>query len=754
MNYYNTFMQKNVIKKMKKYIIKRLNMKENFLKEKFYMRKLIILRGISGCGKSTFVKTHKLEQYTLSPDNLRLMFTGETLDINGNYQISQEKNSRVFTLLYEILESRMEDGAFTVVDSTNLTKDDFVKYKKLAKKYRYQLYCINFTDIPFETILRQNKQRESYKIVPEYVLLKMKDRLQNSIIPSGITILKPDEFEKVFVTPIDLSSYKKIHHFGDIHGCYTALHEYFEKYGELNDDDFYIFCGDYIDRGIENTEVLRFLSSIKDKQNVQLLQGNHEIHLMKYAHGETTKSLEFNENTVKDFETKGLTKREISALTKKFTQCAYYTYHGKTLIVTHGGLSTIPQNLAFVNTLQMIKGVGKYSEYSNVAKTFYESTDDNVYQINGHRNVLHLPIEVKENDKNLRCFNLEGGVEQGGCLRIVTLDENGFTPIEIKNTVFKEQNDQLLFDMRHNTLIKEKVFDEISSFNFTRDAFTKGIWNDQTIKARGLYLNNETGKVICRGYEKFFAIDERPESSIGFIKNNWTFPLTAYVKENGYLGLVSYREKTDELFITTKSDPTKDYALWLKDKIMKYDIDKLKKYVKENNCTFVFEHIDMEHDPHIIKYPSSKLVLLDIIENTVDEFKRKSYEELVTIAKQFGFEVKEKAFTFQTFDEFILWYKNAITKNYQYNGKYIEGFVIEDKENHMCKLKTQYYKCWKYLRGRVETIKKRQLTYDQVKCGMNVINYTEMNLFLKWFCENQENIDSNRIIEIRDLYHS
>lgn len=34
------------------------------------MRKLVVLRGIAGCGKSTFVKEHHLENYTLCPDEL------------------------------------------------------------------------------------------------------------------------------------------------------------------------------------------------------------------------------------------------------------------------------------------------------------------------------------------------------------------------------------------------------------------------------------------------------------------------------------------------------------------------------------------------------------------------------------------------------------------------------------------------------------------------------------------------------------
>lgn len=716
------------------------------------MRKLVVLRGIAGCGKSTFVKKHHLEPYTLSPDNIRLLYGSPVLDNMGHYQISQEKNVKVFSLIYELLETRMIDGEFTVIDSTNLTKEDFVKYKKLAHKYRYQIYCIDFSDVPFKTILKQNKKREELKVVPEDVLYRMKDRLEHSELPTGVTVLKPNEFDKVLMHPIDLSNYKKIHHFGDIHGCYTVLHKYFEQTGGVKDDEYYIFCGDYIDRGVENTEVLKFLISIMNNKNVQFIQGNHEIHLMKYINGESAKSEEFNKNTVNDFDTKGLTKKEISLFCKKLTQCAYYTYHGKTVIATHGGLSTIPDNLVKVPTKQMIKGVGKYSEYETVIRTFYETTDENTYQVNGHRNIERYPIEVMIDDHFSRNFNLEGAVEQGGELRVLTLDENGFTPITIQNTVFKKQTNKFLFNLRHNQLIKEKQFDEISSFNFTRDAFTKSIWNNQTMKARGLYLNNETGDVVCRGYEKFFNVDELPESSIGSIKNTYHFPLTAYVKENGFLGLVSYREKTDELFVTTKSNPTGDYAALFRTFIEKYDTERIKEYVKNNHCSFLFEVIDMEHDPHIIKYENSKIVLLDVIGNTLETFDRMPYEELCNVARTFGFEVKEKAIVLQNFEEFLTWYKDISRTDYQYHERYIEGFVIEDMDNRMCKFKTQYYKCWKYLRGKVGIISSKNLTFEQVKCTTNLINAEIMNQFLSWYCKNKENLHTDRIVDLREMF--
>ena len=46
---------------------------------------------------------------------------------------------------------------------------------------------------------------------------------------------------------------------------------------------------------------------------------------------------------------------------------------------------------------------------------------------------------------------------------------------------------------------------------------------------------------------------------------------------------------------------------------------------------------------------------------------------------------------------------NKISEDkYQYNNKYIEGFVAEDNKGYMFKYKTSYYKKWKLLRSLME----------------------------------------------------
>ena len=93
---------------------------------------------------------------------------------------------------------------------------------------------------------------------------------------------------------------------------------------------------------------------------------------------------------------------------------------------------------------------------------------------------------------------------------------------------------------------------DISSFNFTRDAFYKKEWNEQTTKARGLFVDTRTNEIVVRGYEKWFRVNEVEETKIMNLKDTLKFSVTAYVKENGFLGLISYNKDTDDLMFATK----------------------------------------------------------------------------------------------------------------------------------------------------------------------------------------------------------
>lgn len=686
------------------------------------MRILLLMRGAPGCGKSTFIDTHGLRPYALSADEIRLQCQSAQQTVSGLEAISQSNERVVWKVLFQLLEIRMEKGEFTVIDATNSKTEEMNRYKQMAQSYRYRMFCVDFTDLPIEECKARNAGRIPLKQVPEEAIDKMYARFKNQKIPGGIKAIKPDELDTIWLQKRDMSQYRKIVHIGDVHGCYTALKEYLDTYNTkyfkdeylISEDIMFIFCGDYVDRGIENAQVVNFLIEASKKKNVLLLEGNHERWLWIYANGGTGRSKEFELVTRKQLDEECIDLKDLRQLYRKFGQCAWYNYHGKEVFVSHAGIATLPPNLSFMATDQMIHGVGGYNDSDAIAETWMRTSGSNSYQIHGHRNIKKGPMKTQD-----RVYNLEGDIEHGGHLRILELSEDGFNEIEIKNNVFKEVEvikeeqqvqsssvaDAVMAMRRDKANIIEKNFGHISSFNFTKEVFRKKNWTNRSIKARGLYIDIDKMKVAGRSYDKFFNVDERPETKLSMLKYTMEFPVTCYVKENGFLGLVSYDEYgdyEDNLLVTTKASITGDFSVWLREmlnkKLSPEKRQEIANYCKENDVTFVFECVDMGNDPHIIDYPESELFLLTIVDNDL-EFNQVDYSELCEIGEKFGIKVKEKAYVINNWADFYDWYTEVTAEDYKWNDRIIEGFVIEDSKGFMTKLKLDYYNFWKHMRN-------------------------------------------------------
>ena len=737
------------------------------------MRTLLLFRGAPGSGKSTYIDEHGLRPFTLSADEIRLQCQSAQQDIFGHDVISMDNEKTTWKVLFNLLETRMSKGEFTVIDATNSKTIEMNRYKELADTYRYRMFIIDFSKLPIEECKRRNVGRPYLKQVPEEAIDKMYARFKNQKIPSGIKSIDPDNLDQIFLHKIDLSEYKKIIHVGDIHGCFEPLTKYFVE-NPISDENFYIFVGDYLDRGIENASVMKFLLQIFNKDNVLLLEGNHERWIQIYAKGGTGRSKEFEFRTKPQLQQAKIPLKDLRMFYRKLGQCAWYEFKGKEVFVSHGGIATIPENFTMMSTEQIIHGVGRYEDYETVADTWMNSTKENQYQVFGHRNIRGSLITLRD-----RVFDLEGQVEFGGQLRILELNEFGeFVPVYVDNHTFRlpdevekaakpeekksiESVQDLILNLRSNKFIAEKQFDNnISSFNFTKQAFYNKVWNEQTEKARGLYINTDKFKIVARGFDKFFNIDERPETEFSMLKYTLQFPVKCYVKENGYLGLVSYNEETDDLFITTKSDPTGDYAMWLKNHIAMNlkpeQVQYMKDYCKEHNCTLVFEFVDMVHDPHIIKYDNNKLFLLSIIYNEID-FRQTSYTEVQKVANKIGTDVKTLGYEIDSWEEFYDWYNEVLDENYLFNDRLIEGFVIEDSKGFMTKLKLAYYNFWKHMRSVAhQTLRKGYIdsTGQLYDAKSNDFYAFLQNLYnSKETKEERESITRN-IIELRDMFES
>ena len=756
------------------------------------MRVLLLFRAAPGSGKSTFIKEHDLEQYALSADEIRLRIQSPILMPNGTLGISQKNDKDVWKILFNLLEKRMEKGEFTVIDATNSKTSEISRYKEFADKYRYRIYIVDMTDIPMDVVKERNANRlPEYKRVPDSVIDKMYARFATQKVPAGVTVIKPDELDTVLYKPSDFSQYKKIHVIGDIHSSFSALKHYlllqvfidigltniefynncvtastkegiavrldlelFNDVSEyINPEHLYIFCGDYLDRGIEPVETIKFLLSIYKLPNVILLEGNHEQSLRSYSGNIDNYSRNFKETTLPYLnaavERGEIKKKDLRQLCRKFGQVCYFTYGFKKILVSHGGLSSMKDNLIFVSTEQIIRGVGDYEDYLECAKAFEINTDEDTYQISGHRNVTGEPINI-----NRRCFNLEGRVEFGGHLRAVELDETGFICWEIKNNVFKEKEEtveelskeeltdaDIVTQLRSSRFVKENKMGDLSSFNFTRDAFFKKHWDDKTTKARGLFINTNNNAVVARGYDKFMNVNETDETKLMNLKDRFKFPVTAYVKENGFLGLISLNKDKNDLMFATKSvvdfaAQDTDLVNVFKNLFMELTNETQRKNIREflrfHNKTVICECVHMDKDPHIIEYDSNRIYLLDIIDNDF-EGKKVEYENLVKLSDKFGLIVKEKAFVFDNWEDFYVWYLEVTDEDYKYNNRYIEGFVIEDSKGFMVKLKLAYYKFWKMMRGITHQVLKR----GYLERTSSLYN-AESNYFYGWLREHRD----------------
>nr|DAG50220.1 MAG TPA: RNA ligase [Caudoviricetes sp.] len=690
------------------------------------MRVLLLFRGAPGCGKSTYIKEYGLADYTLSADTIRMQCSSPVLDVDGDWAISQKNDKVVWDMLFQMLELRMQAGCFTVIDATNSKTTEMNRYKALAKQYRYRTYLIDMTDLPIVECKRRNAQRAPIKRVPEEVIDKMYARFATKKIPGGIQVVTPDTaLETMRYRQADLSQYKTIHIIGDIHGCNTALQQLMQKFGGIRDDSFYIFCGDYIDRGLENAQVVQFLLSIMDKPNVTLLEGNHERWLYDWSHDRKAKSPEFEIHTRLELENAGIDKKQVSRLYQRLNQCSWFTYHGKDVFVCHGGVSNFdtkdPLGLISIPTFQLIHGVGRYPDLPQVMAAWNHT---GIYQVAGHRNIQEYDIFTE----NTSYITLEGRVEFGGHLRAVTLDHTGFIQHKIKNDVYRAPDETaasikpnttvqlLVSDLRREPEVRESKFGNLSAFNFTSAAFRNSHWNDLTTVARGLFINTEKYEIVARGYEKFFRVDELarvynyPHSNLDYLKDKLKFPINVYLKENGYLGLLCYDPEIDDLRFCTKGSISGNYAerfYQLFRQTCFSDVSQhwndLKDFLKMNNCTMLFEVIDQQFDPHIIEYDTPHLILLDIVYNEIG-FRKMPYnawigDDLIGVSQRFNLNLKKYVNQFMDWQQFYDFYSKASATDYQYEGSYVEGFVFEDAAGFMTKLKTDYYSFWKYMRG-------------------------------------------------------
>lgn len=153
-------------------------------------KRLYLLRGCPGSGKSTLISKLGLEKYTISTDKIRLQIAGTEV-IDGIEMISQKKNGEVFRLVNYYIQEAMSLGNPIVLDATNITYTG--KYYKLANEYGYEVVVVDFK-VSLEVLLERNKTR-GIAYVPEPVIYKMYEKKKSTPIHEGSRVIRPSDME-------------------------------------------------------------------------------------------------------------------------------------------------------------------------------------------------------------------------------------------------------------------------------------------------------------------------------------------------------------------------------------------------------------------------------------------------------------------------------------------------------------------------------------------------------------------------------
>ena len=123
-------------------------------------RTLALMRGFPGIGKSTFLRRACAEDYVVCPDDIRLLLSAPTEQMDDDGSSFRGIHREVWSMVERIVRTRLADGSPTIIDATFIGERSIKPWFAIVQEFGFKFVLLDF-------IADNGGVEEAYKIASE-----------------------------------------------------------------------------------------------------------------------------------------------------------------------------------------------------------------------------------------------------------------------------------------------------------------------------------------------------------------------------------------------------------------------------------------------------------------------------------------------------------------------------------------------------------------------------------------------------------